>query len=157
MKKLLTLAVSGAVLVFGLTALAGCSGTAPSVHETPEGEDIVISLEDVGEQAQFYSTTVDGTPVEILAIRASDGTVRTALNTCQVCFDSGRGYYVQDGSDMVCQNCKNRFPADAIGVEHGGCNPVPLTEGTVTKSADSLTIASSSLGEYQPYFTKWKK
>lgn len=36
-------------------------------------------------------------------------TIRTAFNTCQVCYSSGRGYYVQEGNVLVCQNCGNRF------------------------------------------------
>ena len=50
----------------------------------------------------------------VLAFKASDDTIRTALNTCQVCYDSGRGYYVQEGDKLICQNCGNQFEADQV-------------------------------------------
>jgi len=35
--------------------------------------------------------------MEVLAVKAPDGTIRTAMNTCKICYDSGAGYYVQEG------------------------------------------------------------
>jgi len=40
--------------------------------------------------------------MEVLALKAKDRTIRTALNTCQVCYASGKGYYVQEGDVLVC-------------------------------------------------------
>ena len=45
--------------------------------------------------------------MEIVAVKALDGSIRTAFNTCQVCYNSGRGYYQQEGNELVCQNCGN--------------------------------------------------
>jgi uncharacterized membrane protein len=66
--------------------------------------------------------------MEVLAVKAPDGTIRTAFNTCQVCFGSGRGYYKQEGKTLVCQNCGNRFSLDDVEKVRGGCNPVPILE-----------------------------
>jgi len=47
--------------------------------------DLVISKSEVTEKAKFYPYNADGTRMEILAVRAGDGSIRTAFNTCQVC------------------------------------------------------------------------
>ncbi|MDR1082692.1 MAG: DUF2318 domain-containing protein [Coriobacteriales bacterium] len=123
---------------------------------TPEGSDITISIAEITEQARFYPTTVDGTELEVLAIKASDGTVRTAFNTCQVCFDSGRGYYKQEGNALVCQNCKNRFGADDVEVKTGGCNPVPIFDNNTVTTEESITIPLDYLKEAKAIFANWK-
>jgi hypothetical protein len=124
---------------------------------TPEGADIVILLSDVTETAGFYPTVVGGVDLEVLAIRAPDGTVRTAFNTCQVCFDSGRGYYIQEGDSLVCQNCGNRFAAGRVEIESGGCNPVPIFEGDKVTDDTTITIPADYLREAQELFEDWKR
>jgi hypothetical protein len=88
---------------------------------------LVIPLSEVGANAVFYPVEVGGTRLEVLAVRAPDGSVRTAFNTCQVCYASGRGFYKQQGTVLVCQNCGNRFRMGQVGQRAGGCNPVPIT------------------------------
>jgi hypothetical protein len=124
---------------------------------TPEGADIVILLSDVTETASFYPTTVGGVDLEVLAIKAPDGTVRTAFNTCQVCFNSGRGYYVQEGDNLVCQNCGNQFAASRVEIESGGCNPVPIFEGDKVTDDTTITIPANYLREAQGLFEDWKR
>ena len=68
----------------------------------PADRDVVIQIDEITPAAKFYPVDVEGTRMEVIAVRASDGSVRTAFNTCQVCYDSGRGYYVQEGSALVC-------------------------------------------------------
>jgi hypothetical protein len=124
---------------------------------TPEGADIVILLSDITETASFYPTTVGGVDLEVLAIKAPDGTVRTAFNTCQVCFSSGRGYYVQEGDNLVCQNCGNQFAASRVEIESGGCNPVPIFEGDKVTDGTTITIPADYLREAQSLFEDWKR
>lgn len=118
---------------------------------------IVIKKKDIGPVARFYPYTAKGLPMEIFAVRASDGSIRTALNTCQVCYDSGRGYYKQVGNIFVCQNCGNRFPADQIEKIKGGCNPVPILNGDKTDLGDSIGISKAYLAKMAPYFADWKR
>ncbi len=94
--------------------------------------------------------------MEIIAIRASDGTVRTAFNTCQVCYSSGRGYYKQEGDLLTCQNCGNQFGRDDVEVVKGGCNPVPITEEYKTENEDTITIPREFLEEAEVIFKNWK-
>jgi uncharacterized membrane protein len=142
----------------------GASNGTPATEEsarraesTPEGADIVISIADVSEQARFYPTTIDGTALEVLAIRAPDGSVRTAFNTCQVCYDSGRGYYEQEGSALICQNCGNRFAPNDVEIKTGGCNPVPIFEKDKLITDETITIPASYLREARGIFTNWKR
>lgn len=77
-------------------AVKGDVGTKPVV----EG-DLTIVKSDVTDKAKFYGYQSNDTYMEVMAVHASDGTVRTALNTCRACNNSGRGYYVQEG-DVLC-------------------------------------------------------
>ena len=95
--------------------------------------------------------------MEVVAVKAQDGSIRTAFNTCQVCYESGRGYYKQDGDVLVCQNCGNRFPMDRVEVEAGGCNPWPIFDQNKTVTEDSITITSDFLNESRQIFANWKK
>ena len=122
----------------------------------PNG-DLQIQKKEVTSTARFYQYKVDGVLIEILALRAPDGTVRTALNTCQVCYSSGRGYYVQQADVLVCQNCRNRFKASQVEIIKGGCNPIPITAELKTETADTITIGKWLFSEAKPFFLNWKK
>lgn len=119
--------------------------------------DIVIDQSAVSEKATFYDFDANGLTVEVFAVKASDGTIRLALNTCQVCNGSPYAYFVQQGDNFICQNCKNAFARDSIGLIHGGCNPVPITEGDYQISDGKITISSAFLQQYAPSFSNWKK
>jgi len=118
---------------------------------------IVIDTGEIGGTASYYDYDADGTTVEVLAVTASDGAVRLALNTCQVCQGSPYAYFVQEGDSFICQNCGNAFSRDDIGLEAGGCNPVPVTEEYYEESDGVITISSNFLEEYKESFTNWKK
>jgi uncharacterized membrane protein len=140
--------------------LAGCAAASTAATRAPlavlDGEDLVIATADISTVATFYPVEIDGTDLEIIAVKASDGSIRTAFNTCQVCFDSGRGYYVQEGDTLVCQNCGNRFRMDQVEVVAGGCNPVPIFAESKEVSADSITIPYDYLDESREIFNNWK-
>jgi uncharacterized membrane protein len=118
--------------------------------------DIVIPVSKVSETATFYPAEIGGTKLEVLAVKAPDGTIRTAFNTCQVCYSSGKGYYIQDGDVLVCQNCGNRFSMDQVEQTRGGCNPVPITDEYKTVNNDNITISKDFLKEATVIFQNWK-
>ena len=118
--------------------------------------DLVISVKDITETATFYPAEIDGVSLEVLAVKAPDGSIRTAFNTCQVCYTSGRGYYVQDGDTLVCQNCGNRFGMGDVAVTKGGCNPVPITDENKTVTDDTITITKDFLSQATVIFENWK-
>lgn len=122
-----------------------------------EDGDVVIQIADITDQASFYEYDVDGTAVGLFAVKASDGTIRTALNTCQVCNGSPYAYFEQSEDKVQCQNCGNMFNLDMIEQERGGCNPVPISDGEKTADDKEIIIPASYLNENAQYFTNWKK
>ena len=122
----------------------------------PEGGSLVIPVADLSTDASFFPVEVDGTKMEVIAVKDSDGNIRTAFNTCQICYGSGRGYYVQQGDMLVCQNCGNRFTIDQVEVESGGCNPWPIFEDNKTVTEDSIEISYEYLAEARQIFGNWK-
>jgi uncharacterized membrane protein len=132
---------------------------APLVFAAPAAGDwgIVIKKKDIGPIAKFYPYVYDGKNMEIFAVKAADGTIRTALNTCQVCYSSGRGYYKQEGGVFVCQNCGNRFRVDQVEKIKGGCNPIPILPEGKTDLGDSIGISKAYLAAVAPYFNAWRR
>jgi uncharacterized membrane protein len=129
---------------------------AEAADKTPGDGDLFIPASEITEKATFYPVTVDGVKMEIFAVKAPDGTIRTAFNTCQVCYDSGRGYYIQDGSVFVCQNCGNRFRTSDIEKIKGGCNPVPIMPENKIVDENGITISKDFLIEAKVIFGNWK-
>lgn len=120
------------------------------------GESLVIPTADITTDASFFPVEVDGTRMEVIAVKDSEGNIRTAFNTCQICYDSGRGYYVQSGNYLVCQNCGNRFSMDQVEIESGGCNPWPILAENKTVTADEISVSYDFLVEAQGIFANWK-
>ena len=123
---------------------------------TPAG-DLRIPKKEITPVAKFYQYKAGSVLIEVLALRAPDGTVRTAFNTCQVCYASGRGFYTQKGDVLVCNNCGNRFLASQVELIKGGCNPVPITSDLKTETADYITIPKALFEQAVPLFLRWKK
>lgn len=122
----------------------------------PNG-DLRIPKKEVTATAKFYQYKSGDVLMEVLALRAPDGTVRTAFNTCQVCYSSGRGYYTQKGDYLVCNNCGNRFLASQVELIKGGCNPVPIGKDAKKEDADFVTIPKAILEQAKPLFLRWKR
>lgn len=116
---------------------------------------IEINKADISATAKFYPYEVNGIKMEVLALKAKDGTIRTALNTCQVCYASGKGYYVQEGDELVCQNCGNRFASNMVGKSKGGCNPVPIADASKVDDGNKIIIDKNYLDKNKAYFSNW--
>jgi uncharacterized membrane protein len=140
-------------LLLAAVAASAITLVGPNVKDNA----LVIPKAGIGAKAVFFPFTLDGVKMEVFAVKASDGTIRTALNTCQVCFDSGRGWYVQEGKEMVCQNCGNRFSIDKIELVKNGCNPIPVTKDLKAETKDSITISAAVLASGKQFFGRWKK
>ncbi|WP_243156237.1 DUF2318 domain-containing protein [Clostridium sp. C2-6-12] len=123
-------------------------------------ENIIPGIEiiksEISDKAKFYPYESNGVKMEVLALKANDGTIRVAFNTCQVCYSSGKGYYVQEGKELVCQNCGNRFNADMVGKTKGGCNPVPIAEQSKVDDGTKIEIDKKFLDKNKGYFSNWK-
>jgi uncharacterized membrane protein len=150
--------IGAGVLAMALFVAGNAIGqTGEAAHTVVVDADLVIPLSEVSPTAQFYPVKIDGTLLEVIAVRAPDGTIRTAFNTCQVCYGSGRGYYKQQGSLLVCQNCGNRFRMGQVEVRSGGCNPVPIFKDSKTVTETSITIQKDFLVRAKGIFARWKR
>lgn len=114
-----------AIAVVGILALlfnASGSGTTGSVTES---DTMTIPLSQVTQQARWYEYDSGGKTIRFFAVKASDGSVKTGFDECDVCYRSGKGYR-QEGVYMVCNNCGNKYPITGLGTENknpGGCWP----------------------------------
>jgi uncharacterized membrane protein len=143
--------VAAFLMAFALPAFGG------GATLTPAG-DLRIPKSEVTATATFYPYTASGgVKMEVFAVRAPDGSIRTAFNTCQVCYSSGRGYFTQKGQILVCNNCGNQFAVSQIELVKGGCNPVPITKDIKTEDADYITIPKAIFEKTKPLFLKWKR
>lgn len=124
--------------------------------ETNSGELKILKSE-ITDKAKFYPYEADGVYMEVLALKANDGSIRTALNTCQICFNSGQGYYKQEGNKLVCQNCGNRFGVDDVEIVRGGCNPVPVLEENKSDDGEYITVDKGFLADNKDLFIGWKR
>ena len=135
---------------------APAAGFARGATLTPAG-DLKIPKKEITGVASFYQYKAGNVLMEVLAVRAPDATIRTALNTCQICYSSGRGFYTQQGDVLVCNNCGNRFKVSQVERIKGGCNPVPITGEWKTEDADFIVISKAFLEQAKPLFLTWKK
>lgn len=120
--------------------------------EADESGNIVIDTTNIGSKATFYNYNADGTTIRLFAVKASDVTIRMAFNTCQVCNPSPKAYFVQNGKNFICQNCKNSFATDNIGKERGGCNPIPITTDERIDGENTITITKQFIESYKENF-----
>jgi uncharacterized membrane protein len=124
------------LLVTGLS-LNGCSGSAATGGVSggpisPVNGKLEIPVADIsdGKAHHFQVKSEDGTMVTFFVLKSADGTLRAAIDACDVCYRSGLGYY-QEGDNMVCKNCGQKFASNKINVIKGGCNPAPLDRTVV--------------------------
>ncbi|RJQ65985.1 MAG: DUF2318 domain-containing protein [Desulfobacteraceae bacterium] len=99
-------------------------------------------------QARHFEHKSGGSVIRYFILKSSDGIVRAAFDACDVCWPGRKGY-VQNGDEMVCNNCGRRFASVLINEVQGGCNPAPLTR---TIEGDRLVIRTNDIEQGQRYF-----
>ncbi len=146
--------ISIAVILFAVIVI---KGNLKGNNDKSNGSDLIIPKNEVTETAKFYPFKVNGTRMEILAVKANDGSIRTAFNTCQICNNSPKAYYRQQGDVLVCQNCKNRFKLDMVEQERGGCNPVPIMKEDKIDNGTNIIISKDYIATNKDLFAdNWK-
>lgn len=146
-----TIALSGLALVAAI-AYVVASERRPRIDVSsattvtfPPGDVRLDAAQFSDGQVRFYRYQMaSGKEIRFFVIRSSDGVIRAALDTCDVCYRARKGYR-QVGDAMVCNNCGKAFSSAAIDVVQGGCNPVPL-ERTVDGTKILLTAAALETG-----------
>lgn len=156
-------------LIFAITtAFTGCkketstqqssnTGNETVKTEVTGGSDLKIQKSELSNTVKFYGYKSGDTYMEVLAVKAKDGSIKTAFNTCQVCYSSGKGYYKQKGDTVVCQNCGNVFDIAYIGKARNGCNPVPVEPSAIKDDGSSIVVSKDFLDSSKNLFLKWKK
>ncbi len=140
--SIIAIAVIGIfVLALGTGSSDSDSGITGSVVGTGT---IEIPLSELSGTAKFYEYESNGKTIRFFAVRASDGSIKTGFDECDVCYRSKKGYR-QEGEYMVCNNCGNRYPIVGLGTENknpGGCWPGYLPSFI---EGDSVVIKNSDL------------
>jgi uncharacterized membrane protein len=98
--------------------------------------------------ADYYVFQANGKDIKFFVLKASDGTVRVALDACNACYHAKLGYR-HEGETMVCNNCGMSFKSSDIGKVSGGCNPVPLQN---TQDGKTLAVKAGDLEAGVKYF-----
>ena len=133
--------------------LVSCDNEGKKNYQNPsldiEG-NIVINAKDVTETPTFINYDADGTTVQLIAVKASDETIRLAFNTCQSCNPSPKAYFIQEDEYLDCQACGTKFKMDEVGITHGGCNPAPVVEKK--ESDDKIIISKDYVLSYKDKF-----
>jgi uncharacterized membrane protein len=144
-----------AVLILAVIAVGGWFLMGPKAAGGPEvvsaGQDGMIKFESTDfsdGKAKFYRFNDQSGPIDFFVVRSHDGVIRSAFDTCDVCYKALKGYR-QEGDEMVCNNCDMRFKTDMINVVKGGCNPAPLKRQQVGKT---VVIAANDIQRGAWYF-----
>ncbi len=110
---------------------------------------VKIAVADVSDgAAHYYSYKSGGRVINFFILESSDGIIRAAFDACDVCFSAKKGYR-QEGNEMVCNNCGQRFPSTKINEVKGGCNPSPLNR---TIEGDTLVLRTTDIESGGRYF-----
>jgi len=137
--------------------IAGCSANNSSVTGSETiaksanyDNAVKIPLSEISTTAKFFNETVGGVKVEFFIVKSSNGEIKVAFNACDVCYGNHKGYF-QEGNEMVCNNCKQRFGIDDLDVKNkaAGCWPSYL-ESKV--EGDSILIYPEKLSERKYMF-----
>ena len=121
---------------------------------SPSSDMLNIPIADVDDgKAHYFKVKADDhIMVSFFVLKSSDGVIRAAIDACDVCYRSGKGY-VQEGDFMICTNCGRKFASTRINEIKGGCNPAPLQRTIIDKN---LVIEMRDINK-NSWYCKYKK
>ena len=111
-----------------------------------KGESVNLENEEVklttsifsDNQVRFYNVKMPlGKTIYFFVVKDKNGIYRAAANACAVCFKTYKGFR-QEGYEIVCNNCGNRYPIEKIATEKGGCNPGPINPSLEVKNGEII-------------------
>ncbi len=98
---------------------------------------------------QFYKFENAGKEITFFAVKAADGSYKTAFDACDSCYKSRKGYE-QQGDKMNCKNCNQKFAINRLGPNAtGGCNPGYLPN---QQNGTAISIKAYDLQDGSRYF-----
>lgn len=111
---------------------------------------ITLSVQKLSDgKARFYKYEDGGKEIAFFAVKASDGSIRTAFDACDACYKSKKGYE-QQGEKLNCNNCNQKFAINRLGPNAtGGCNPGHLKHQL---NGSTVLIKVSDLKDGARYF-----
>ena len=129
--------------------------TEQPVESTPSAatSGMSIPLSELTQEPKFFDWNENGTDMQLIALIDASGEVQLAYNTCQVCASSPYAYFELKNERLICHNCGNAFPYSAVGKMSGGCNPMPVSDYTV--SADCRFV--NDLGGRKKLRNLWER
>lgn len=102
-------------------------------------------------QARFYNVEMpNGKTIYFFVVKDKNGIYRAAANACAICFKTYKGFR-QEGNEIVCNNCGNRYPIEKIATEKGGCNPGPINPNLEIKNGE-IVIKEADLKQVLDLF-----
>ena len=155
-----TLIIAGGLVLVAVAILSTRSGPGGGVgfalpgvaaaELVPTGQDVAMPVSTFADgKARFYRyVTTAGREIRFFMMKSSDGVVRAAFDSCDVCFRERKGYR-QAGDNMICNNCGKAFPSNRINVLQGGCNPAPIER---TVEGDRVLLRAAALEQGANYF-----
>ena len=121
------------LLVSVLTVSAFSFGKYEKVAIT-NGTVSVVTAKLADGKAHYYSVEDGGKTISFFAVKAADGSIKTAFDACDSCYRAKKGYE-QLGDKMNCKNCNQKFPINRLGPNAtGGCNPGYLPNKVIGSS-----------------------
>ncbi len=117
-----------------------------------ESDGVNIEAASVSDgKVHFYNTTMsDGKSAYFFVVKSPDGKLRAAANGCQVCGAALQGFR-QEGDEIVCNTCGNRYHLDKVATEKGGCNPAPISPDLKVENG-MINISTSKLEDILTFF-----
>ena len=142
---IVALAAVGGWFLFGQSPVGG-----PELVSAGQDGKIRFNAIDFNDgKARFYRFEGQTGPVDFFVVRSHDGALRSAFDTCDVCYKARKGYR-QEGDDMVCNNCDQRFRTHMVNVVKGGCNPAPLQRQLI---GETLVLSVNDIEKGAWYFS----
>jgi uncharacterized membrane protein len=137
-----------ALLVSAATVFAFSLGKYEKVKESNGTISLPVAKLADG-KARFYKFENGGKEITFFAVKAADGSIKTAFDACDSCYRSKKGYE-QQGDKMNCNNCNQKFAVNRLGPNAtGGCNPGYLPH---QQAGTNITIKASDLKDGARYF-----
>lgn len=122
-----------------------------------DSRELTIETATLTNEPGFIDWEEDGTPMQVIALKSEDGSVRLAFNTCQSCKGSPWAWFEYlDNGMLQCQNCKQQFSTEFIGTaKAAGCSPIMISD--FSEGEGTVTISKKVLAEAVPWFANWKR
>ena len=100
-------------------------------------------------KAHFYKFVDGGKEIAFFAVKAPDGSYKTAFDACDSCYRERKGYE-QQGDKLNCKNCNKKFLISRLGPNvTGGCNPGYLPHQL---NGSAISLNASDLKGGASYF-----